>query len=54
MEFLRGSRKAYLHVVGETDLTNLTPQYSAKHMLSVQTVRRVPVFTVEVHCAFGI
>ena len=59
LQFLQGSRKAYLRVVGEPDLTYpYIGVFSETHVLytaSLRTeVRRVLVFTFEVNCLFGI
>ena len=58
-QFLQGSRKAYLRVVGETDLTYpYTRVVSETHALYTDSlrakVRRVPVFTFEGNCIFVI
>jgi len=59
LQFLLGSRKAYLRVVGEPDLTDTyTRLFSETHVHYTDSlaakVRRVPVFAFEVTCLFEI
>jgi hypothetical protein len=59
LQFLQGSRKAYLRVVGETDLTYpYSRAFSEKRAVYTDSLRAafrsVPVFTFEDNCVFGI
>jgi len=62
LQFLQGSRKAYLCVVGEPDLTEPYARvFSETHVLYTDSLKAtdltVPISTVstfEVNCVFGI